>query len=69
MVEHTHWADITVNVRVYFTDDQESALMDQAVEAMEEHFHVREVEGEIEDNGLCVLRVDRVMKTRVRRRK
>lgn len=60
MAEHTHWADITVNVRVYFTDNEESALMDQAIEAMEEHFHVREVEGEIEDNGLNVLRVEKV---------
>lgn len=52
-----HYADIRVNVRVYFKDNGLDALPDQAIENFDCLAGLSEVDGEMEIGGIEVARV------------
>lgn len=52
-----HYADIRVDVRVYFKDNRLDALPDQAVENFDLLAGLHDVEGEMEIGGIEVVRV------------
>lgn len=53
------YADLRVDVRVYFDDDGEFDLKDQAIEALDAQMSLPDDEGECEVGGIEVLRVER----------
>ena len=46
--KHTHYADVNIQVRVYFSDDGDNDLTDQALEQVEMEMSL----GELENHGL-----------------
>lgn len=54
-----YYADVRINVRVYFTDNGEDELADQAYEVVEDSGLIPDDPGFTEFNGAEVLRVKR----------
>lgn len=55
-----YFADVRVDIRVYFDDDGELDLRDQAVEALELAASLPDDEGECETGGIEVICIEKV---------
>lgn len=58
MMGKLHFADCRIDVRVYFEDNGEDYLRDQAIDALEDRSLLPDDPGDCEFNGAEVLRVE-----------
>lgn len=53
-----YYADVRIDVRVYFDDDGEFDVRDQAIDAVKDRMSLPDDDGECETCGIEVLRVE-----------